>query len=167
MGSLRRPVWLLAPPQLSLESIREWKSFTIFEIRDDECENGRSSGLSRFSPWKGDRYSRADKQAGGIFRSFRAKGLGQETGQAVAELTEERLSAMNVWKQLRAILLLPGMVTVAIPAIILYFTGLNWLPSPWSIVLPVVGFVFVILGLILMVGQSPLHHGWKRHTRSL
>ena len=63
---------------------------------------------------------------------------------------------MNVWKQLRAILLLPGMVVVAIPATILYFTGLNWLPSPWSIVLPVVGNLFVILGLILMAGTIAL-----------
>ena len=63
---------------------------------------------------------------------------------------------MTVWKQLRAILLLPGMVVVAIPATILYFTGLNWLPSPWSIVLPVVGNLFVILGLILISGTITL-----------
>ena len=34
---------------------------------------------------------------------------------------------MNIWRQLRAILLLPGMVTVVIPATILYFTGI---PQP-------------------------------------
>ena len=59
---------------------------------------------------------------------------------------------MNTWKQLRAILLLPGMVTVVIPATILYFTGVHWLPSPWNAVLPVVGTtVLHQLGLILMI----------------
>ena len=53
---------------------------------------------------------------------------------------------MNVWKQLRAILLLPGIVTVAIPAIIIYSTGMN----TSNIVLPIIGSVFVLLGLILM-----------------
>ena len=37
---------------------------------------------------------------------------------------------MNIWKQLRAILLLPGMVAVVIPATILYCTGVAWPPSP-------------------------------------
>jgi len=57
---------------------------------------------------------------------------------------------MNVWKQLRAILLLPGMVIVAIPTVILCITDVNRLPSPSNIVLPIVGSLFVILGLILM-----------------
>jgi protein-S-isoprenylcysteine O-methyltransferase Ste14 len=57
---------------------------------------------------------------------------------------------MNAWKQLRAILLLPGMVTVVIPATILYCTGLAWPPSPWNIVLPIIGSLFILVGLILM-----------------
>ena len=57
---------------------------------------------------------------------------------------------MNAWKQLRAILPLPGMVTVAVPATILYLTGLAWPPSPWNIVLPVIGLLFVFAGLILV-----------------
>jgi len=57
---------------------------------------------------------------------------------------------MNLWKELRAILLLPGMVTVVIPATILYGTGLAWPPSPWNIVLPVSGSLFILIGLILM-----------------
>ena len=42
---------------------------------------------------------------------------------------------MNVWKQLRAILLRPGMVTVVIPATILYRTGITWPPSMSNIVI--------------------------------
>jgi protein-S-isoprenylcysteine O-methyltransferase Ste14 len=57
---------------------------------------------------------------------------------------------MNTWKQIRAILLLPGTVTIAIPATILYCTGVAWPPSPWNIILPVIGSLFIVLGLILM-----------------
>jgi hypothetical protein len=35
-------------------------------------------------------------------------------------------------RHLRAILLLPGMVTVVVPAAILYVTGVRWPPSPWQ-----------------------------------
>ena len=63
---------------------------------------------------------------------------------------------MNAWKQLRAILLLPGTVTIVIPATILYFAGLAWPPPPWNIVLPVVGSIFILLGLILMVWTNRL-----------
>jgi protein-S-isoprenylcysteine O-methyltransferase Ste14 len=63
---------------------------------------------------------------------------------------------MNTWKQLRAILLLPGMVTIAIPATILYFTGVAWRSFPWNIVLPVSGSVCVFLGLVLMVWTNRL-----------
>jgi hypothetical protein len=49
---------------------------------------------------------------------------------------------MNLWKQIRAILLLPGMVTVVIPATILYCTGAAWPPSPWN---TVIGSVFLNL----------------------
>jgi protein-S-isoprenylcysteine O-methyltransferase Ste14 len=63
---------------------------------------------------------------------------------------------MDTLKQLRAILLLPGTVTVVIPATILYFTGVAWPPFPWSIVLPQVGNLLAILGLILMSGTITL-----------
>jgi protein-S-isoprenylcysteine O-methyltransferase Ste14 len=60
---------------------------------------------------------------------------------------------MNVWKQLPAILLLPGVVVVAVPAIILYRTGFFWTSS---VALPMVGFVFMLLGLALMVWTNRL-----------
>lgn len=63
---------------------------------------------------------------------------------------------MNVVKHLRAILLLPGMVTVAIPATILYATGIGWPQFPWNIILPVIGSVSVLLGLGLMVWTNRL-----------
>jgi protein-S-isoprenylcysteine O-methyltransferase Ste14 len=53
-------------------------------------------------------------------------------------------------KQLRAILLLPGMVTVVIPGTILCFTGIS---QPRSMV---VGAVFILLGLALMVSTNRL-----------
>ena len=56
-------------------------------------------------------------------------------------------------KQLRAILLLPGIVAVAIPATILYFTGVVWPPSPWNIV---VGLLFFVLGLVVMAWTNRL-----------
>jgi len=55
---------------------------------------------------------------------------------------------MSNWKQLRAILLLPGMVTVVVPAIIVYATGMKWPPSWWSIAF---GTLLILLGLSLMV----------------
>ena len=51
---------------------------------------------------------------------------------------------MNTWKQLRAILLLPGIVAVVIPATIIYFTGIS---QPRSIV---IGSFFILVGLALM-----------------
>jgi protein-S-isoprenylcysteine O-methyltransferase Ste14 len=57
---------------------------------------------------------------------------------------------MNVWTQLRAILLLPGTVTVVIPAIILHFAGMHWLSPPWTIALLATGSILVLLGLTLM-----------------
>ena len=63
---------------------------------------------------------------------------------------------MNAWKQLRAILLLPGMVTVVIPAMILYGTGIAWPPQPWNIILQVIGSMFVFLGLVLMIWTNRL-----------
>lgn len=55
-----------------------------------------------------------------------------------------------IWKHLRAILLLPGTVTIAIPATILYCTGIR---QPRSIV---AGAVFILLGLILMIWTNRL-----------
>jgi protein-S-isoprenylcysteine O-methyltransferase Ste14 len=60
------------------------------------------------------------------------------------------------WKQIRAILVLPGMVTIVIPATILYFNGINGFPAQWNVVLPIIGCVFVILGLALMVWTNRL-----------
>ena len=59
---------------------------------------------------------------------------------------------MDTWKQLRAILLLPGTVAIVIPATILYFTGIR----PWNVALLVVGSIFIFLGLILMVWTNRL-----------
>lgn len=59
---------------------------------------------------------------------------------------------MNTWKQIKAILLLPGMVTIVIPATILYFTE-------WSLsykILSVIGCLFLIVGLVLMVWTNRL-----------
>ncbi len=56
---------------------------------------------------------------------------------------------MNSWKQVRAILLLPGIIAVIIPATILYCTGVAWPPSPWNIVLRVIGLLFIVVELIL------------------
>ena len=63
---------------------------------------------------------------------------------------------MNAWKHLRAILLLPGTVTVVIPAIILCFAGIGWPSFPWNIALPIIGSVFIFLGLSLMVRTNRL-----------
>jgi protein-S-isoprenylcysteine O-methyltransferase Ste14 len=62
----------------------------------------------------------------------------------------------NAWKQLQAVLLLPGMVTVIIPATILYFTGIGWPSFPWNIALPVIGCIFTVLGLSLMICTNRL-----------
>jgi protein-S-isoprenylcysteine O-methyltransferase Ste14 len=62
---------------------------------------------------------------------------------------------MNAWSHLRAVLLLPGMVTVVIPATVLYRTGIKW-PSPLNFVLPISGCVFVFGGLTLMVWTNRL-----------
>jgi protein-S-isoprenylcysteine O-methyltransferase Ste14 len=57
---------------------------------------------------------------------------------------------MNLWKHVRAVLLLPGTIAVVIPATILYCTGVAWPPFPWNIALPVVGSLFILVGLLLM-----------------
>jgi len=48
------------------------------------------------------------------------------------------------------------MVTVAIPATVLYDTGVGWPRSPWNIILPVIGSGFIVLGLTLMVWTNRL-----------
>jgi protein-S-isoprenylcysteine O-methyltransferase Ste14 len=68
---------------------------------------------------------------------------------------------METWKHLRAIFLLPGMAAVVIPATILYLTGLDtfdlWRSLPATpFVLPVLGFAFIALGLVLMVATIRL-----------
>ena len=59
---------------------------------------------------------------------------------------------MYAWKQIKAILLLPSTVTIVIPATILYCTE-------WSLsykILPIIGSLFVIVGLALMVWTNRL-----------
>ena len=68
---------------------------------------------------------------------------------------------METWKQLRAILLLPGMAAVVIPATVLSLSGPDtfdlWQKLPATqFVLPVVGVLFVALGLVLMVATIRL-----------
>jgi len=63
---------------------------------------------------------------------------------------------VNAWSQFRAILLLPGVVLGVIPATILYFTGIHWLPFPWSVVLPIVGCVLVNAIYIPLVEEPGL-----------
>lgn len=68
---------------------------------------------------------------------------------------------METWKHLRAILLLPFMVTVVVPGILVWLTGPDtlglWESAPATrFALPVVGLLFVGLGLVLMVATSRL-----------
>ncbi len=66
-----------------------------------------------------------------------------------------------MWKHIRAILLLPGMVTIVIPATILWRAGTDsfglWRSLPASrVVLPVIGGICICLGLLLMVAAIRL-----------
>ena len=65
---------------------------------------------------------------------------------------------MAVWKHLRAILLLPGTVTIVIPAVVLSVAGIpiRSSPSPWDFVLPAIGLTLVLLGVVLMVATIRL-----------
>jgi protein-S-isoprenylcysteine O-methyltransferase Ste14 len=68
---------------------------------------------------------------------------------------------MEMWQHLRAILLLPFMATVVIPAVILYLTGLDsldlWQTLPATrFVLPVFSLLFIGIGLVLMVATIRL-----------
>jgi protein-S-isoprenylcysteine O-methyltransferase Ste14 len=66
------------------------------------------------------------------------------------------MAGMELWKHIRAVLLLPGMAAAVIPATLLYFTGTDSLGLrdriPVSqIVLPVIGVLLAGVGLVLMV----------------
>jgi protein-S-isoprenylcysteine O-methyltransferase Ste14 len=68
---------------------------------------------------------------------------------------------MEAWKHLRAILLLPFLVTVVIPAIVLWLTGPDtlglWQSAPATRVgLPVLGGALLCLGLVLMASTIRL-----------
>jgi protein-S-isoprenylcysteine O-methyltransferase Ste14 len=71
------------------------------------------------------------------------------------------VNEVAAWKHLRAILLLPGMVTVVAPATILLFSGPDtfdlWQSYPATrVVLPILGGVLICLGLVLMVATVRL-----------
>mgnify|MGYP000294715986 CR=1 FL=1 len=62
---------------------------------------------------------------------------------------------MKLFRHILAILLLPGMVTVVIPALILFTSGVinigwSWSP-PLSFIPPIIGLIFIGLGLFFMV----------------
>ena len=66
---------------------------------------------------------------------------------------------MGAWRHFRAIILLPGMVLVAIPALILRLTGPDTLGiwrsvHPSKVIVPASGGVFVGLGLVLIVATA-------------
>jgi protein-S-isoprenylcysteine O-methyltransferase Ste14 len=68
---------------------------------------------------------------------------------------------METWKHFRAILLLPFLVTVVIPAVILWLTGPDtldlWQSVPATrVVLPVLGGALACLGLVLTVASIRL-----------
>jgi protein-S-isoprenylcysteine O-methyltransferase Ste14 len=68
---------------------------------------------------------------------------------------------MEAWRHLRAIVLLPGVVTLVIPGIILWRTGTDswglWQSVPATqVILPVVGITCVCLGLVLMTATIRL-----------
>ena len=57
----------------------------------------------------------------------------------------------TMWEHLRAIVLLPGIVTVVVPAIIIYRTGTEPFFSTVRILVALLGLVLVGLGLVLLV----------------
>src|SRR5208337_758225 len=66
-----------------------------------------------------------------------------------------------MWKHLRAIILLPGIVMIVIPGLILWLAGTDsfglWQSVPASrVVLPVIGGICICLGLLLMVATIRL-----------
>ena len=63
-----------------------------------------------------------------------------------------RRQKIALWRHVREILLLPGVVLVAIPAVILYFTGVKWPPS----VVSAIGLAFFFAGVALMAATNQL-----------
>ncbi len=67
-----------------------------------------------------------------------------------------------LWKHLRAIAVLPGVVLIVIPAALLYFSGsadLGLSPArPWNVLHLLIGFAFVVLGVLLMATAISLLH---------
>ncbi len=59
-----------------------------------------------------------------------------------------------MWKHIRAILLLPGVVTVVVPAIIIYRTGTEPFYSTVRIFLALLGVMLVGLGVVLLVATN-------------
>jgi protein-S-isoprenylcysteine O-methyltransferase Ste14 len=61
---------------------------------------------------------------------------------------------MNLWRHLRAISLLPGLVTLVVPATLIFFTGaanMGWGLSSTANWLPLLlGCILICLGLLLM-----------------
>jgi protein-S-isoprenylcysteine O-methyltransferase Ste14 len=69
--------------------------------------------------------------------------------------------AMEAWKHLRAIILLPGMVTLVIPGTILWRTGMDsnglWQSVPaFRLILPIMGVICICVGLLLMTATIRL-----------
>ncbi len=68
---------------------------------------------------------------------------------------------MEVWRHLRAIILLPGLVLVDVPATILWRTEMDswalWQSVPATrVILPVIGVICICLGLVLMTATIRL-----------
>jgi hypothetical protein len=68
---------------------------------------------------------------------------------------------MEAWKHLRAIILLPVMVTLVIPVTLLWLGGMDsfdlWQSLPASrVVLPMIGVICICLGLLLMIATIRL-----------
>lgn len=84
-------------------------------------------------------------------------------------MDNERTSrSVGTLHHLRAILLLPGMVTAVIPALMLTVTGLDtfglWHSVPTTtIVLPLLGLLLIGLGLVLMVATIRLYMTVGKH----
>jgi protein-S-isoprenylcysteine O-methyltransferase Ste14 len=74
---------------------------------------------------------------------------------------------MKVFNHLRAVLLLPVMVVVIVPALIIWTTGsanIGWGPVPLNILSLLVGLLFICLGLILIVQTNILFIKMGRGT---
>jgi protein-S-isoprenylcysteine O-methyltransferase Ste14 len=75
-------------------------------------------------------------------------------------VSEARLT-MEAWKHLRAIILLPGMVTLVIPGTILWLGGMDsfhlWRSVPaLKVMLSIIGVTCISLGLLLMIATIRL-----------